>query len=163
MTELIRSGCDWLKLHIFFRFVIKIFNTKKSDDLPWPILHIILSTKDHQHISTTIIEHPCPIFYHPNSSVLMYELIFKVKNIWIIRCYFHVCVTSTKIKDLEKWIYKKNVFNQMKEVTKKKCLKYTKFQTNKKSRRIIVRSFISFIKQTQIVQNIYINGIVFFL
>lgn len=78
--------------------------TKKLINLPGSARHIILSTEYDQHIGPTVIENPCPILYHPHSSFLVYELIFKIEYIRIVWCHFDIHFLCRKIKHYSGWI-----------------------------------------------------------
>lgn len=83
--------------NILIAILTHIFAQKVNQDykLPCSILHKILSTKNHQHVGPTIVEYPCPVLNHPYAGMLMYKLIFKVKDVWIIRRHLHVFFYSS--------------------------------------------------------------------
>lgn len=52
--------------------------------LPWPRLHEVLPAENHHHIDAAVVEHPCPIVYHPLPGALVYEIVLEVEYVRVI-------------------------------------------------------------------------------
>lgn len=69
---------------------ISVLLLRRKCDLPLSVPHEVLSTKDYSHINTTVVEYPCPVLLHPTTSLLVDEVIFKVKDYGVVGCYAYI-------------------------------------------------------------------------